>query len=252
MRKVSLVDGKDVVTRADGPDHHDREKHLLVELFGPETATLKQYICGGHDASEIAAGAIVDKVLDAFGSHTPQATGALNDILLDIAAMVSAELPWLDKFIDWRILLQNQAVGGSDHEEIRQRFITAVHRIKKAIAPFVCMDTCGQLSKETQVYVLNHIDEALTVNSLAAAMHFNTHHLSKTFKKQTGINLGDYITEVKMARARLIIVRGRRKAAVVARLLGFRDVRYFSRLFRERIGQTPTEYRRSLVWFQPG
>lgn len=250
MRKVSLVEGEDVAGADIAPTLTSEKQ--LIELFGPDMAVVKQYLCSGHGGSDIAAGAIADKVLRILGSYGPQAAGALNNILLDIVASVSVELPWLDKFIDWRSLFQNQAVDGSDPEEMRQRFLSAVHFIKNAIVPFVRMDTCGQLSKETQVYVLTHIDEAITVNSLAAAMHFNTHHLSKTFKKQTGINLGDYITEMKMARARLLIGRGRPKAAVVAGLLGFRDVRYFSRLFRERIGQTPTEYRRSLVWFQPG
>ena len=230
----------------------DVVENLFEELFGPDTARLKEHMRYVNDAGYETAGGLADKALDTFGSNLPHAANALGSILLDVVTMLCAELPWLDKFVDWRSLLQVQAVGGATREEVRQRFITAVHRINRAIAPFVRLETCGSLSKNVQTYLLTHMDEAVTVTSLAAAMHFNTHHLSKTFKKQTGINLNDYITEMKMARARLLIGQGRSKVSVIAELLGFHDAGYFSRLFRERVGQTPTEYRRSIVWFHPG
>ena len=218
-------------------------------LHSNDTASLSKYIQCAASGSQETAGALADKALDAAGGRLPRAANALNGMLLNAATIIATERPWLDKFIDWRNLLRSQAVRGSTREEVRQRFITAIHRIQGAVAPFVRLDTCGLTSREIQTYVLTHIDEAVTVNSVGAALYFSSHYLSKKFKSQTGITLGDYITEMKVARARLLMGQGKGRVAGIAGLLGFRDVAYFSRLFREQVGKSPTEYRRSLVWF---
>ena len=91
----------------------DVVESLFEELFGPDTARLKEHIRYANDAGHETAGGLADKVLDTFGRNFPQAANALNNILLDTATMLCAELPWLDKFVDWRSLLQVQVIGGA-------------------------------------------------------------------------------------------------------------------------------------------
>ncbi|GAL20851.1 transcriptional regulator AraC family [Vibrio maritimus] len=60
------------------------------------------------------------------------------------------------------------------------------------------------------------------------------------------MTLADYITWVRMERAKFMLKKYDFKLQEVATRCGYQDVNYFFRVFKSRSGQTPSEYRQSL------
>lgn len=82
-----------------------------------------------------------------------------------------------------------------------------------------------------------------TVKYLADNVHLSTSYLSDLLKKETGINAQDYIHYHLIEEAKNILINTDNSIGEIAYSLGFEYPQYFSRLFKQKTGQTPIEYR---------
>ncbi len=98
--------------------------------------------------------------------------------------------------------------------------------------------------RETVQYMRKHYAEKLQLDDFAAKYYFNTTYFSELFKKETGKNFTDYLTEVRMEAAKEILRDTRMPIHALAEKVGYRDSKYFSQLFTKLVGIKPVEYRR--------
>lgn len=97
-------------------------------------------------------------------------------------------------------------------------------------------------------YIENNIDSDLTLKSAADHFKMNNTYLSKLFKKQTGVNFAVYIQEAKFKKAAEMIVSDKKMSITdIAGRLGYYNMTYFTRKFKERYGVTPVQYRKTHV-----
>lgn len=94
-------------------------------------------------------------------------------------------------------------------------------------------------------YILAHSFEKLALEDVAEACFVNRTHLSHTFKKQMGTSFVDYITEYKMQTLIHLMNYTDMKLSQIAEKLGYVDYKYMGRVFKERYGMTPSEYKKS-------
>ncbi|GAA3315136.1 hypothetical protein GCM10020331_009400 [Ectobacillus funiculus] len=66
------------------------------------------------------------------------------------------------------------------------------------------------------------------------------------FKKQTGKTVFDYITDLRLETAKELLQEQDLKVAEIARLIGYQDTKYFSRLFKQRWGSLPSEFKKKI------
>ena len=104
-----------------------------------------------------------------------------------------------------------------------------------------------QLSERLMAYVdanyltLNNLDDITT------SFFYNYAYLARLFKKQTGQSISRYVFNKRMTLAKKLIGENDgMNIGEIARLCGYEDARYFSRLFKSDTGMTPTEYKTSL------
>jgi YesN/AraC family two-component response regulator len=72
-------------------------------------------------------------------------------------------------------------------------------------------------------------------------------YFSKIFKEVTGRGFHDYLNECRIARAKEILINGRRFSITeIALSLGFGDIATFDKTFKKKVGVTPLQYRNSL------
>ena len=88
----------------------------------------------------------------------------------------------------------------------------------------------------------NYTDSELSLRSVADAVCITPAYLSALFKKETGKNLSEYITEVRISRAKELLCCTSKFVYEVAYEVGFRDYRYFSQIFKKFTGQTPRKF----------
>jgi AraC family transcriptional regulator len=80
--------------------------------------------------------------------------------------------------------------------------------------------------------------------TLAQLAGVSPRHLTRAFKQATGRTMGDYVQEVRLDRARELLVDSGLPMKEIARKLGFATLGSFSTAFRRAAGETPTEFRR--------
>jgi two-component system response regulator YesN len=104
-----------------------------------------------------------------------------------------------------------------------------------------------QYRPEIQV-VLNtikaHFDQPLKVSELARQIGFTENYLSVLFKKETGETIMDYLTRIRMARARQLLKEQTYKIYEISEMVGYGDSNYFSKQFKKMEGVYPLEYRK--------
>jgi two-component system response regulator YesN len=85
----------------------------------------------------------------------------------------------------------------------------------------------------------------LDVSLRALADHVNLHptHLSKIYKSETGEGISEYISRLRMDRARHKLVTTNKKVYEISLEIGYMDPAYFIKVFKRQFGLTPQEYR---------
>jgi two-component system response regulator YesN len=91
--------------------------------------------------------------------------------------------------------------------------------------------------------VSQHLSQDISLQFLAERVYLHPKYLSEVFKRATGQNLSDYVTERRMEKARKLLMETTLKVAEVALMCGFSNHKYFASLFKQQTGCTPTEYR---------
>jgi Response regulator containing CheY-like receiver domain and AraC-type DNA-binding domain len=109
-------------------------------------------------------------------------------------------------------------------------------------------DKANQLIARVKRYLQhNYMAYDLSLDSVSGILNINASYLSVLFKKCTGVNFIDYIADLKVNAAKELLKDPLKSAAEIASMVGYESASYFTRAFKKRTGQTPTEYRRSTM-----
>ncbi len=82
-----------------------------------------------------------------------------------------------------------------------------------------------------------------TVKYLAEQAHLSPNYLSDLLKKETGMNTQDHIHYFLIEEAKNILLNSDASVSEIAYALGFEYPQYFSKLFKQKTGTTPQEFR---------
>jgi len=99
---------------------------------------------------------------------------------------------------------------------------------------------------DVKKYIDEHYEENITLRDLSEIAYLNQCYLSELFKEKFGESFLSYLTKIRIAQARKLLVNPRLTVYQVARQVGYQDQAYFSRLFKKKTGMNPIDYRRKL------
>lgn len=91
-------------------------------------------------------------------------------------------------------------------------------------------------------YIRDHLQEELSVESLAREFHYSRTRLSVLFKEATGKTLNEYITSERISKAKHLLVEGKLTMTQISRAVGYSSPQYFSRRFTQQVGCAPSNY----------
>lgn len=83
----------------------------------------------------------------------------------------------------------------------------------------------------------------VSLNTLAQQFFLSPAYLSMLFKTNTGKTFTDRLTDIRIQKAKQLLVGSNLKTYEVAGMVGYLDTRYFSQIFRKKVGVPPSEYR---------
>lgn len=93
-------------------------------------------------------------------------------------------------------------------------------------------------------YLQEHLSEEISLSVLAEEFHLSTQYISQLFKSEIGVNFLAYLTNIRMEKAKNLLLTTSLPITEVAEQSGYGDYRVFTKVFRKNEGITPSQYRR--------
>lgn len=97
------------------------------------------------------------------------------------------------------------------------------------------------------LYLHMHFRENPALKDVAEIAHYNTSHFSTTFHKELGMTYSEYLNTLKISYAKELLLSTDLKISDVCHECGFTSHSNFLRLFKERLGQSPMQFRKSAI-----
>ena len=95
-------------------------------------------------------------------------------------------------------------------------------------------------------YIREHYKEKITLDEVAAAAGFSKFYFSKLFKEHTKITVFDYLRQLRCEEARKLLETTNLSISDIALECGFEDIAYFSNVFKNECGLSPSQTRKNL------
>lgn len=96
---------------------------------------------------------------------------------------------------------------------------------------------------QARAWIEEHYSRPLTLADIAARAQLSPGHFSERFKHRFGVGPWEFLADLRIERARHLLRTTDASVTQVALAVGFTDSSYFSRVFRDTVGETPRIFR---------
>ena len=128
------------------------------------------------------------------------------------------------------------------YDELRLWFLSHIERAVNMINTANAAKT-EDVADKAKKYIDMHYQEDISLDDLSGMYDISPFYFSKVFKTQTGVTFTDYITGVRVNKARELLEGTNKSMKEICSEVGYSDPNYFSRIFKKNTGVTPTEYK---------
>lgn len=101
-----------------------------------------------------------------------------------------------------------------------------------------------RLVNRARAYIDRFFRTSIRLEDVAEDLQVSPFYLSRVFSRESDFSLVEYLTEKRLGEAKKLLAEGRYQVAEVARMVGYEDANYFSKVFKRRVGCPPGIYRR--------
>ncbi len=101
----------------------------------------------------------------------------------------------------------------------------------------------SEVTKNVASYIRHHLSDAIKTEDIAASLFMSRSHLSTRFKKETGMNLTEYIHYIKISEAKHLLIHTDKSLLMIGNYLGYSSQSHFTKIFKKLTGISPIEYR---------
>lgn len=98
--------------------------------------------------------------------------------------------------------------------------------------------------ERAKAYIFAHLDQPMHVTDVASHVNLSSEYFTKLFKKETGQNIKDFITQAKINAAKQLLAHSDIPVSLVAIELGYDNFSHFTQIFKKICNVTPSDYRK--------
>jgi AraC-like DNA-binding protein/ligand-binding sensor protein len=95
-------------------------------------------------------------------------------------------------------------------------------------------------------FIEKHKSDPISLSEVARALNVSTFYFCKLFKKATGINFTEYLSRIRIEKAKNLLLNPNLRVSEIAYEVGFQSLTHFNRVFLRIVGRSPTAYRDAL------
>lgn len=104
---------------------------------------------------------------------------------------------------------------------------------------------CSKPVSAAMDYIYDNLHKRILINDLASHLKINPSYLSRIFKQETGATVTDYVRRQKLETAKNMLRYSDYRPAEIAQILAFPSQSYFSEVFKQYTGMTPSGFRKN-------
>jgi len=125
----------------------------------------------------------------------------------------------------------------------KQDFLEWIQLLKQRFMLLFTENKDGIHVYAAKLYINKYYSEDLSLEKVADKLQLSASYLSNLFKKESGQNFVDYITEVRIQKAKELLKSTDQKIYEIASAVGFANEYYFSKVFKKIVGESPLKFR---------
>jgi len=141
---------------------------------------------------------------------------------------------------------EDYSLGVDDCGSIHQLFhfltTTITSSLEKVIEDKKYLET--KPIREAKKYIQDNFRNPLTLEEVSSYIGFNATYFSSLFKKDTGHNFLEYLSEIRIGKAKDLLKETNLSIANICEQVGYCDVKHFTKTFAKYTGLKPNEYRK--------
>ena len=179
----------------------------------------------------------------ASGHYSHEVLGHLRRELINIflGCLRDNDLPTAQIFADGALSALD-AKAARSFEDL-ERFARALFAATAALLQRA--SDADDIIARVTAYIQANFRENIDRDDVAAVAYITPNYLSKQFRSKMGMNLREYINQIRVEEAKRLLLSTNLPVSEVAGLAGYENISYFSTVFRKRTGMSPVDWRNS-------
>ncbi len=106
-------------------------------------------------------------------------------------------------------------------------------------------DRKQRLVSAARAFIDDNVGTSLSLGEVAKAVYVSSYYLSRVFKEVCGQSFSEYLTSLRLERSKELLRHSDLSCGDVGLKVGYSSASYFSQIFKQRVGMTPSQYRAS-------
>ncbi|MBP3814818.1 MAG: helix-turn-helix transcriptional regulator, partial [Butyrivibrio sp.] len=135
-----------------------------------------------------------------------------------------------------------EIMGLDSPEEVKDWFMG---KLQTACSDVVSKreERSNDIIRTAMEYINDNYSKEISLDEVSRQVNISPYYFSKIFKEESGLNFIEYLTNVRIDKAKELLSGTDMSIKEVCATCGYTDPNYFSRSFKKNVGVTPTEFK---------
>ena len=127
--------------------------------------------------------------------------------------------------------------------DITQVQLNMILALTRAVAESKALNNYSLLIRNIVIYIDSNYAKEISLSGIAENSHVSKEHLSRLFKKETGVTITEYVANARCKKAAELLTTTNLSISEISELVGYSDNNYFVKVFRKYYKMSPSQYR---------
>lgn len=133
-------------------------------------------------------------------------------------------------------------MGMTEFEQMKEWFVEKIMNAAQNVLSKRA-EKSGSIIETAKEYIRNNYSKDISLDEVSRVVNISPYYFSKIFKEDTDVNFIEYLTNVRISKAKELLDTTEYSMKEICSMVGYSDPNYFSRSFKKNVGVTPTEYK---------